>query len=114
MKKNKEDITINISVTNLAESIWKGDLQKLPAKKIYELVIDYPLSNPAIFKINTGKTGMGLIALLSKIGKLYQQTYDVEDANGRYGIYGHDIDDLAIEGITVDHKKKRITLSVGS
>lgn len=118
--KNSQSVTIHIPVTMLS-SIWKGDFKKLPANKTYELIIDYPLIKPAIYNINTGKNGMGLVALLGKIGKLYQKTYDVEDATlkseeegGRYGIRNHDIDDLSLCGISVNHKYKKIRLSVNS
>lgn len=118
-KKIKESIDVFVPVTSLIYS--KGNFDKLPAKKVYELVIDYPLTKPARYKINTGKNGMGLVALLNRIGKLYQKVYDREDATmksesegGCYGIWGHDIGDLSIEGINIDHKKKVITLDVGS
>lgn len=125
MKKkiNKQHVKLEIQVTNLLNT-WDGDLQKLPANKIFELIIDYPLSTPAIYKIKTGKKGMGLAKLLKTIGKAYQKTYNREnvsiarlkdeDAKSLYGIWGHSIDDLSIEGITVDFKKKIITLDVGS
>lgn len=115
MKKKNQNITVHIPVTMLS-SIWKGDFQKLPANQIYQLIIDYPLDKPAVYLIKTGKKGMGLIALLSKIGKLYQKTYDVEDESeaGRYGIYGHSIDDLNLTGIRVNHKTKKIILDVNS
>ncbi len=109
----RQSITVHIPVTMLA-SLWKGDFRKLPANKIYELIIDYPLYKPAVYKIKTGKNGMGLVQLLGRIGKLYQKTYDREDDTGIYEIHGHDIDDLNLSGICVDHKSKKITLSVDS
>ena len=119
-KTNKQSITLDIPITYLAAT-WKGSFDKLPANKTYELIIDYPLSNPARYQIKTGKTGMGLVKLLGTIGKLYQKTYDVEDSSmdneedgGRYGIWGHDIGDLALEGIDINHKTKKITLDIGS
>ena len=121
MKKiNKQSISVDVQVLNLAAGNWKGNFDKLPANKIYELVIDYPLTHPAVYKIKTGKKGLGLVALFGKIGKLYQRTYDKEDATletedgGCYGIWGHSIGHLAIEGINVDHKRRLITLNVGS
>jgi hypothetical protein len=116
---NRQHITLDVQVTNLTYT-WKSNFQRLPPNKIYELVIDYPLSNPAVYKIKTGKNGMGLVTLLGKIGKLYQRVYALEDRRisagkeGLYGIWGHDMDDLAIEGININHKKKIITLDVGS
>lgn len=113
--KTTQSIVINIPVSYLLGT-FRGEFQKLPANQTFELVIDYPLSTPAIYKIRTGKSGMGLNKLLSVIGKKYQQTYDREDASeeGVYGIYGHSIDDLSIEGIKVNYKKKTIRLDVGS
>lgn len=104
------DVTIFIPVTNL-DGFWKGSFKDLPPNKIYELIIDYPLSVKAKFKIHTGKNGLGLIKLLGIIGKKYIHIYE----NPRqYGIWGHVIDDLQLEGITVNHKKKTIELSMGS
>ncbi|CAB4196966.1 hypothetical protein UFOVP1290_486 [uncultured Caudovirales phage] len=120
-KKNKQSINVDAQVTGL--SFWKGDFDKLPPNETYQLIIDYPLGTPAVYKINTGGNGMGLPSLLARIGKFYQKTYDVEDetiskggdpASGCYGIFGHDISDLCLEGINIDHKKKQITLDVGS
>lgn len=119
--KNKQSITVFVPVTHLL-GIWsRKEFQKLPANQTFELKIDYPLSHPAYYKIRTGKKGMGLARLLVAIGKAYQKTYEVEDATmtseeegGRYGIYGHAMEDLSIEGISVDYKKKTIRLDVGS
>lgn len=113
--KNTQSITLFIPVTYLL-GMWKNEFQELPPNQSFQLIIDYPLSRPAIYKINTGKKGMGLSRLLKTIGKKYQQTYNREDASeeGVYGIYGHSIDDLSIEGIKVNYKKKTIRLDVGS
>lgn len=113
MKKNTQSIDLSVRITDL-EEYWKGDFQKLPANSTYELVIDYPLSFPAHYKINTGKNGMGLMALLRKIGKLYQKTYDLDSKCSAYNIYGHDIGDLNLAGIRVNHKTKTIKLDVDS
>jgi hypothetical protein len=119
-KKTSQSISVHIPVTMLA-SKWDGDFQKLPPNKTYELIIDYPLFKPAVYKISTGKNGMGLVRLLGIIGKLYQKTYDREDATspakdeaGVYGIHGHDIGDLNLSGISVNHKTLKIRLSVDS
>jgi len=113
--KNKQSLTVFIPVTNLS-AIWKGDFNRLPANSTYQLIIDYPLTHPVTYNIKTGKNGMGLISLLSKIGKLYEKTYqDDDDSDGeKHGIWGHDIGDLSLEGIDINHNRKTITLAVGS
>ena len=116
---NIQDITVNISITSL-DAIWKGDTRKLPPNKTYELLIDYPLTYPAKFEIKTGKTGMDFLKLLKIIGEKYIEIYDAEpdsaycDDDGSYGIWGHSIDDLCLEGLTINHKTKKIRLDIGS
>ncbi|SRR5258706_6526389 len=109
--KKSENINLDVRVTDLAEGYWQGTFTKLPANKVFILKIDYPLSTCATFKLKTGKQGMGLIRLLNEIGKAYTKVY-VQDEH--YGIWGHDIGDLVIEGININYKNKTISLSVGS
>jgi len=113
-KTNKQSVDVHIPVTMLS-SRWGGNFEKLPPNKTYELLIDYPLDCPARFKIKTGKNGLNLAGLLGKIGKLYEEIYEADDqGDDRYGIYGHDIGDLSLGGIIVDHDKMLITLGVDS
>ena len=114
MKKyNKEKMILNIPIYCL-DAIWRGTFKTLPANKKYELTIDYPLSSPAKYIIKTGK-GMNFIGLLKEIGKAYIKVYADDDKNdSKYGIWGHEITDLALEGISIDHKKKTIKLDIGS
>lgn len=116
----KQSATVFIPITYLS-AIWKINFEKIPKNKSYYLHIDYPLTNKTKFKINTGKNGMNIIQLFSKIGKLYQKIYSKEDQtliseseDGCYGIYGHNIDDLSLQSIHIDHKMKKITLGIGS
>lgn len=83
----------------------------LPANEIFTLEIDYPLDKPAKFKIKTGKTGIGTAKLITKICFLYHKIYENDE---KYGIWGHCIDDLTLEGINVNFGKKLITIDVGS
>lgn len=101
-------ISCDIHVSSLRH--FKGDVI-LPPKKTYTLVISYPLSKPYKKQINTGKNGMGLGGLLVEIGKAYNEVYAKDD---EYGVWGHDMEDLAIEGISINPKTNTITLSVGS
>ena len=110
-----QNVQVFIPMTMVGSSSFKGQFENLPPNETYTLLIDYPhMDNYPSFKIKTGKNGLGLIKLLSKIGDLYRKIYDDEDCDGRYGIFGHDIDDLSIEGIHVNNKNKTIKLSIGS
>lgn len=113
-KTNKQSVDVHIPVTMLS-SKWGGNFEKLPPNKTYELLIDYPLTHPARFKIKTGKNGLNLAGLLGKIGKLYDEIYEADDSGyERYGIRNHDIGDLNLGGIDVDHNKLLITLGIDS
>lgn len=91
---------------------WKGKDIRLPGNRTYTLVIDYPFSKEATYSFKT-KKGMGLIGLLGVITKCYERKYKAAEKDDEDG-YWHGIGDLVIEGITVDHKKKKITLDIGS
>lgn len=90
--------------------------EKLPVTKLY-CIIDYPLSYTAYVKfdvpdLNTLTTGIALHAYTNA----YQRVYDMEDddvgaptpnipgmlnrdkSNGRFGIWGHSINDLVYNG----------------
>ena len=111
-KQNRQSAWLHIPITYLGHS-WKGELSKLPANKVYTLVIDYPFGGARkhLFPIKTGKKGLGLIGLLSKIGKAYEKIYKAPEKNG---VFGHDIDDLSLAGMSINHKTKKITLMVDS
>lgn len=97
----------------------------------YELLIDYPVSNPYRKRFNTGKKGMTRLKLADFICKHYRKMYAEEDktaggdpghipgmlnrsqSEGKYGIWGHDIGDLVLCSATVDGKNY-ITLGVDS
>jgi hypothetical protein len=105
-KPAKQSVVVDIKIVDLIEAIWKGNIT-LPANKIYQLIIEYPFNQIIVNPIKTGKNGMGLLQLLKKIGQIYDDVYE-----NAYSF--HNIDDLYLEGITVDHKKKTIKLDVGS
>ena len=111
-KVKKQSAWLFIPITDLGCG-WKGEIDRLPANQTFDLVIGYPLggTKPHHFPIKTGKKGMGLIALLGKIGQAYEKLY--EDPVGNH-IFGHGIDDLCLEGININFTAKTITLRVGS
>ena len=110
IKKSLQSATLFIPIISL-DAVWKGDASSLPPNKTYSLIIDYPLDKPAVFKIKTGKKGMSFLSLLNKIGIFYNRVY--EDGH-KYVVWGHDISDLSLEGIDINHKNKTISLYVGS
>jgi hypothetical protein len=90
----------------------KTTFRNLPPNQIFNLEVDYPLSKPyPTFAIRTGKKGMTLDGILREVGKAYKKVYANTD---KYGIWGHDIGDLHVEGIQVNFKTKHIYLSMGS
>ena len=94
------------------------DIQ-LPPNETFVLTIDYPLSREALVEIETGEKGLGSLGLLGRIAKAYKKIYEEEDGTseisiGKYGIWGHDIEDLYIEYVIVDFEKKTIKLRMGS
>jgi len=103
--KSKLDCSIPIEDS----SPLKGNVD-LPRNKVYTLVIDYPLDNPAKFQIKTGIKGMSSIQVIDKIIKSYHKVYE----QNIHGVWGHDIGDLMLVTVYVDHKKKLITLDVDS
>lgn len=85
----------------------------LPPNETFELQIDYPCDK-TIFKINTGAKGMGSFGLVKEIGKGYQEIYKNAETTNPFNVWGHGIEDLALEGIDVDFTNKKIKLHVGS
>jgi len=100
------------------------------------LVIDYPLKSSFEFKF-TKKNGFTRKELAELICKTYHEIYKQEDetsktkviplkerkqtinrnrTNGKYGIWGHDIDDLALDSVEVKviNNKIYILLHVSS
>jgi len=85
------------------------------------IIIDYPLTNEYKFNLSSD-TGFTRVHLLNEINKAYRKIYAEEEAsatiktiplekrktlinrndtNGKYGIWGHDIEDLMLTRIEV-------------
>ena len=77
-----------------------------------KLYIDYPLS----VVIEEDIPFNTLHELISKIRDTYSQIFDINNKENKYGIWGHWIWDLVIEGITIYEKDNiiLIELSIGS
>ncbi|WP_448702500.1 hypothetical protein ACFGVR_09120 [Mucilaginibacter sp. AW1-3] len=86
------------------------------------LIIDYPLKKPAKFTVKPGKNGMSRKDFVWLVNKKYQEIYAEEEqtsavktipvkerkqllnrneTNGKYGIWGHDIADLALNTLYI-------------
>jgi len=99
--------------TFLDISMWDTKTRdiSIPPNQTYELKIDYPLSIVATCPIKTGANGLHTAGIISKIAKFYRKIYDNEE---KFGIWGHCMEDLTLGHIRIDHKKKEVTISVGS
>src|ERR1035437_6945476 len=107
MKPNKQKLDCNIMINDIGS--WSSGNFQLRADSTYTLIITYPFSKPANFKIKVGKRGMDFIGLMPHIKKCYIKKYESAEIDDDDG-YWHGIEDLALEGAYVDHKKKEITL----
>lgn len=73
------------------------------------LYLSYPLSVVVKQKIKFNS----LHSLINEIRKTYKEIYKNRESAIKYGIWGHDIYDLQIEGITV-YKDYSVKVSIGS
>lgn len=84
-----------------------------------KIVFDYPLDNPTTREISTSDEGFSRRQLVELIGRFYDEIYGEEEASattktlpmsdrkimnrnhtdGIYGIWGHDLADIAISGV---------------
>ncbi len=110
-----------------------GAQQKVITQSTVYLVIDYPVSTKATFKL-TSKQGFTRAKLALLISQKYHQMFTVEEStatvktiplkqrkglinrnktNGKYGIWGHDIGDLVLTDLDVVLKGGRLYLHLG-
>ena len=103
----------------------------LDPDKTYVLTIDYPLSTPAIIDVVTDIKGMTRENFVDLVTRCYREIYEAEantssveptnipgmlnrvSTNGDYGIWGHDLSDLALHTLYVKDEKY-LTLGVDS
>lgn len=109
-KDKIKNIDLYVQITDIENHV-KNSRYKLPPNKSYQLIIDYPVENPVKFEIKTGKNGLSQIDLINKIGDCYYKVYKNDD---KYGVWGHDIGDLVLAGIKINHTTKTIRLEVDS
>jgi hypothetical protein len=95
-----------IPVSTLFKSLLKNKIEK---EEIF-IQFDYPLETPAVMKFKD-KNGFDLAKIIQCIIEGYVNIYKSEE---KYGIWGHEINDLSIEAILYDEKKNLVTMSIGS
>lgn len=121
--KNSESDSIRLIDSNL----------KVISVREATVIVDYPVRKPVNFKI-TSESGFTKSDLLRKIGQIYRQLYQDEEASstirtvpkdkrkgvvnrnatdGKYGIWGHDIDDLDISSATISCNNGKCIIKLG-
>ena len=76
-----------------------------------DVVISYPLTNKHIFTVKCST----LNELINEIVLAYKGIYEEEKENpGKYGIWGHRIEDLWLEKATLDIETGNVKILVGS
>lgn len=83
-----------------------------PEKINADLFLSYPLS----VVVKQPITFTSLYTLISQIRETYKKIYEEEKGTNKYGIWGHSIYDLYIEGITIMEGKNNpiIKVNIGS
>ena len=114
---------------NIADAIVEPN-ELLIKQETISIKFDYPLKNEVSFEYSN-EGGFTRIDIFRCIYEGYKKIYETEKkevgdpgiypglynrkpSKGRYGIWGHYMNELIIERIVYDSKKKSIELSVGS
>jgi len=105
--KGTRTVQTNYKVTDLLEEKKIKNTNFLPEGK-FTVRLDYPFTKECAFTISGPKTSK---QLASAIARKYSEIYKNP---GKWGIWGHGIDDLWIESLYVDLKELFITVEMGS
>jgi hypothetical protein len=76
------------------------------------LHIRYPLSKPTEVRIES-PAGFTRFQFVKAVFNAYTAIYEEEYRSGKYGIWGHSLGDLSLEGAEID-SEGRVHLSIGS
>jgi hypothetical protein len=111
MSKNPSFQHISCDVSINSEDEFVGtDVINFPKHTNFTLTIDYPLTKPYVSTLNT-EYGLTVQQVIDFIRDEY---YNIYENPKKYGVWGHSLSDLYLEGITVDFDKKKISILVGS
>jgi hypothetical protein len=120
-----------VQVDDPKAKVLHGSDVMFKTKRPVTFIYDYPLSHTARIPhtVKSGKWTRTKVCRL--IQRDYARIYRMEDkavgdpgnipgmfnrlaSNGPFGIWGHDIGDLVIEGVTYNPKSRRLSMSIGS
>lgn len=113
MKSNIETVSVHIPIMMGVSN--KGNCSIKP-NKVYTLVLNYPFAGlEHNFPIKSGPKGLSGNDLVGVICKIYcDKVYKNDKSEEKYGVFGHDVGDLSLCEIKVNHVKKLITVCVNS
>lgn len=97
---------LNLSVAQLCEENTIAD-NFLP-KGEFKVILDYPLGEDYVFTVKGPLSTYNLSVL---IAQKYKEIYANPD---KYSVWGHKMDDLYIEGLTVNLQKSTVEVDMGS
>ena len=105
-----KDFDVQEVINRLPSKFTIEKEQELLPKGV-NITISYPLKNPYTF---TAKC-RNLNDLINEITLAYRRIYEEEKENpGKYGIWGHHIEDLWLEKATLDIETGNVKILVGS
>lgn len=94
------------NIKYMTEKVWAG--------KTIAIEFDYPIHTPVVFSYSR-KGGWTLGQVIQKVIDGYEKIYE---SDYLYGIWGHNIGDLVLEGLTITYPKMGqgplVRLDVGS
>ena len=99
-------IKMDLRISSNIDSPFEGK-EFLP-KGEFKVILDYPLDKLYTFKVKGPLTAYDLALYIIKH---YKKIYDQSE---KYGVWGHDIDDLVVERLRVNLDTKIVAVDVGS
>jgi hypothetical protein len=113
---NKEHETQSVDLSIMISS-WKNKKPSicLPPNEVFVVEFSYPLGSTYTAKLDTGECGVSTIEIVNFICDVYKNTIYVNNKSiKKFEVFGHDLEDLILSGISVDFTNKVITMNIDS